>query len=118
MNGGGHMEMFRPPVSEKRSPILAKCADIQNNLLKLVDFELFRHLRLLGVEFQIFLLRWVRCLFTREFHFEDSLRLWDVIFLDYHECESVKGFGLVDAIALAMISYVRDQGTNPFFALP
>lgn len=25
-----------------------------------------------------------RCLFTREFHIEDSLKVWDAIFYDYY----------------------------------
>jgi hypothetical protein len=25
-------------------------------------------------------LRWLRCLFSREFHIEDTLRLWDALF--------------------------------------
>ncbi len=29
---------------------------------------------------QIYLLRWVRLLFAREFHIEDVMRLWDAIF--------------------------------------
>ena len=40
------------------------------------------HLRLgeLGIEPQLYLLRWLRLLFGREFHFEDVKLLWDAIF--------------------------------------
>lgn len=72
---------LNPNSKKQSSAILQRVARIQDHYLKIVDIDLFRHLKLLGVEFQIFLLRWIRCIFTREFHLLDALDLWDNIFL-------------------------------------
>lgn len=39
------------------------------------------HEQELGVEPQLFLLRWLRLLFEREFHLEDVLVVWDSLFV-------------------------------------
>lgn len=80
---------------------------IQDIELKVVDLELFRHLKLLCVEFQMFLLKWLRCIFTREFHLQDSLVLWDAIFLEFSQSPENNNLFLIDCITLAMITYVR-----------
>lgn len=45
---------------------------------------MFKHLKLLEVEFSVFLLRWIKCMFTREYSLDNSFILWDNIFLDYY----------------------------------
>ena len=47
-------------------PIVAKCARI-HDLLKKVDFELWKRMEELKIEPQIYGIRWVRLLFSREF---------------------------------------------------
>lgn len=47
-------------------PIVAKCARI-HELLKKVDFELWKRMEELQIEPQIYGIRWLRLLFSREF---------------------------------------------------
>lgn len=47
-------------------PIVAKCARI-HDLLKKVDFELWKRMEELQIEPQIYGIRWLRLLFSREF---------------------------------------------------
>lgn len=119
----GHLEMFRSNLSEsqrkkqeynvnskKQQAILIRISKIQDNYLKLVDLELFKHMKLLNVEFQIFLLRWIRCVHTREYHLDDSFLIWDNIFTEYYQNPSIENdFFLIDCISLAMMQYLRTQ---------
>ena len=45
-----------------------------------VDPPLKQHLERLGIEPQLFLLRWFRVLFSREFHLDDAMRAWSAFF--------------------------------------
>ena len=53
------------------SPLLLKCNHIQSVLLASADPPLASRLHELNVEPQMYLLRWLRLLFGREFHLED-----------------------------------------------
>ncbi|EGR33765.1 TBC1 domain member 5, partial [Ichthyophthirius multifiliis] len=68
--------------SKKQQAILLRISRIQDNYLKIIDLELFKHFKLLNVEFQIFLLRWIRCVYTREYSIQNAMFLWDNIFLE------------------------------------
>jgi len=48
--------------------------------------------------------RWIRILFGREFPLEDTLLLWDALFA----FNQLKPLELVDYVALAMITDIRD----------
>jgi TBC1 domain family protein 5 len=91
---------------QHESPIVDKCIKVFNETLSQVDNELYKHLQTVGVEPNIFLLRWIRLNFCREFHIEDVMFLWDAIFA------SVKypatSFVLVDHICCSMLYYVRE----------
>lgn len=52
-------------------PIVAKCARV-HDLLKKVDFELWKRMEELKIEPQIYGIRWLRLLFSREFPIEAS----------------------------------------------
>ncbi|KAH7910661.1 rab-GTPase-TBC domain-containing protein [Hygrophoropsis aurantiaca] len=62
------------------SPIVQACGHIQGTLLKCVDPSLYAAMQTAGVEPQIYGLRWLRLLFTREFSMDDAMVLWDGIF--------------------------------------
>ncbi|EGG13897.1 TBC1 domain family member 5 like protein [Cavenderia fasciculata] len=79
-----------------------KCKTI-NNLLRAKDVELYNHLESLDIEPQLYLLRWIRLLFGREFHLEDVLSMWDAIFA-YGD-----NLHLIDFISISMLSFIRDQ---------
>lgn len=59
------------------------------------------HLKSLDIVPQVFLIRWVRLLFVREFAFEDVLCLWDVIFAEDPSLELVDYICLVSRAKLS-----------------
>uniref|UniRef100_A0A0G4HUP7 Rab-GAP TBC domain-containing protein n=1 Tax=Chromera velia CCMP2878 TaxID=1169474 RepID=A0A0G4HUP7_9ALVE len=121
------------PEKEKKSGILLRCDDIFSHKLRCLDSALFNHLKREGVEPQLFLLRWVRLLFCREFHLEDSWIVWDCLFADRYlrflagqtgetsggeqtetepdqqSKDAAQSLPLTDYIAIAMLRFVRQQ---------
>lgn len=98
------------PNSKNNSPILQRINQLQDHRLKALDLELFRILKLQDVRTKTFLLRWIRCLHTREFGLINSLPIWDCILLDAYESPNSKArnqFEFVDAMCLAMFIYMR-----------
>ncbi|RPA89109.1 RabGAP/TBC [Choiromyces venosus 120613-1] len=91
--------------SENRasSPIVEKSKYIHEYLLMAVDPELAEHLKALDVLPQVFLIRWIRLLFGREFPFEELLEVWDALFAEDPNLQ------LVDHICVAMLLRVRWQ---------
>ena len=84
-------------VSGRENPMVARSRRIFNDLLPLVDERLAKHLESIDVVPQVFLMRWIRLLFGREFAFDDMLTVWDVIFAEDTTLE------VVDHICLAML---------------
>ncbi len=85
------------------APIVRKCKYIQCVLLKEKDAPLHSYLEALGIEPQLYALRWLRLLMGREFPLEDLLTLWDALFSYGHELQ------LVDYLAVAMLTHIRDN---------
>ncbi|KAK9476459.1 rab-GTPase-TBC domain-containing protein [Lipomyces japonicus] len=84
-------------------PIVIKARRIQENYLRKIDPELEKHLRILGIEPQIWAIRWIRLLFGREFSFSQLLLVWDCLFAADNTLE------LVDFVCIAMLLRIRDQ---------
>ncbi|MCJ1284204.1 hypothetical protein MMC26_003535 [Xylographa opegraphella] len=85
------------------SPIVERSKCIHEDYLRRVDPELTKHLTAIEILPQIFVIRWIRLLFGREFPFDDVLSLWDVLFAEDAALE------LVDFVCLAMLLRVRWQ---------
>ncbi len=85
------------------SPIVERSKRIHENYLHHADPELAEHLTAIEILPQIFLIRWIRLLFGREFPFEDVLALWDVLFAED------PGLDLIDFISVAMLLRIRWQ---------
>ena len=85
------------------SPIVERSKRIHENYLHHADPELAEHLAAIEILPQIFLIRWIRLLFGREFPFKDVLILWDSLFAED------PGLDLVDLIAVAMLLRIRWQ---------
>lgn len=78
--------------------------------LKFLDIDLYRALKLQDVKTRSFLLRWIRCLHTREFGLVGSLPIWDSIILEsfeYPASRNRKQFFYIDSMCLAMFIYMR-----------
>jgi TBC1 domain family protein 5 len=83
------------------NPMVLRSKRIVFDMLSKVDRELSTHLEKLDIMPQIFLMRWVRLLFGREFPFDDVLTMWDVIFANDTSLE------IVDHICIAMVLRIR-----------
>lgn len=88
------------------APVMKKCHRIQHQLLAQYDPTLYKHLQGLGIEPQIYGIRWLRLLFAREFHMQDVLTLWDAIMADDPQ------LNMVDYMALAMLLFLRENRAN------
>lgn len=71
-------------------------------LLQRYDPDLFAHLEAAQVLPHLYLIRWLRLLFTREFNIEQSFLVWDLLL-------QTKGLELVDYVCVAMLSFIRDD---------
>ncbi|KAG9247311.1 rab-GTPase-TBC domain-containing protein [Calycina marina] len=85
------------------SPIVERSRRIHEVYLARVDPALARHITGIEVLPQIFLIRWIRLLFGREFPFEELLELWDVLLAED------PGLELVDMVCVAMLLRIRWQ---------
>ncbi|PCH00598.1 Hypothetical protein PENO1_047200 [Penicillium occitanis (nom. inval.)] len=83
------------------APIVARSQFIHNELLMAADHELATHLNAIEILPQIFLTRWIRLLFGREFSFDDTLLIWDSLFANGLRAT------LIDHICVAMLLRIR-----------
>lgn len=92
-------------IGDSTPPIVDRSRRIHEEYLAEVDPELANHLQVIEILPQIFLLRWIRLLFGREFSLKDTLSVWDVLFAEN------LSLSLVDMTCLAMILRIRWQRT-------
>lgn len=85
------------------SVIVAHSEKIHNDLLAMVDPDLSIRLQVVGVVPQIYVIRWLRLLFGREFDFKDVLRLWDILFAEGLKVDTI------DMTCVALILRLRWQ---------
>ena len=104
---GNSSELVTPGV-QSVSPIVERSKRIHENYLYHADPELAEHLTAIEVLPQIFLIRWIRLVFGREFSFEDVLSLWDALFAEDPNLD------LVDLISVSMLLRIRWQCENLF----
>lgn len=88
-------------ISEGPVSIAARSQHIFNELLPKVDPILAQHLTSLEIVPQVYIIRWVRLLFSREFELDEVLSLWDVIFAEDQTLE------IVDLVSIAMLLRAR-----------
>lgn len=84
-------------IGDSASSIVDRSRRILDDDLGEVDPELAKHLQSIEILPQIFLLRWIRLLFGREFGLKDTLLVWDVLF-----AENLRP-SIVDMTCLAML---------------
>ncbi|KAG2165970.1 hypothetical protein VTO58DRAFT_108830 [Aureobasidium pullulans] len=85
------------PAATLENPILTRIHRIFDEYLPHVDPTLAQHLQEIDLIPQVFLMRWIRLLFGREFGFDDVLSMWDAIFADDPSLE------IVDLVCLIML---------------
>ncbi|KAI9806318.1 MAG: hypothetical protein M1825_006433 [Sarcosagium campestre] len=95
----------RPYVSgsglSQGSAIVERSQRIHEHLLAQVDPELADHLTRIDILPQVFVIRWIRLLFGREFPFDQVLRLWDVLIAVDPALQ------LVDLVCVSMLLRIR-----------
>ncbi|KAL1746339.1 hypothetical protein HDZ31DRAFT_81248 [Schizophyllum fasciatum] len=95
---GGKLEL-KPYVS----PVVLACNRIQSTLLRAIDPLLWGKMQGAGIEPQIYGIRWLRLLFTREFPLAEAMRLWDGLFAYDPTLE------LAPWICVAMLIRIRNE---------
>ncbi|CDR95195.1 TBC domain containing protein,putative [Babesia bigemina] len=103
----------RAKANNTHNSFIARTKFIHSRILKDYDPALFKHFQDIELEPHVFLMRWIRLIFSREFNVNETLCLWDAVFADHH-ATTLEGqrlpefqFELVDFFAVAMMSYVR-----------
>ena len=124
-NGRGKIRLASffedPEAPGKLSGVQMACDRVYVRLQK-VDPALRTHLDKVGIEPQLFLLRWLRVLFSREFHLDDAMLIWDAAIgtndpsdgddtsfsldgdIDY---DNPGVMDLIESTAVAMLVFVR-----------
>ena len=95
-------------TDDLQNPLNVRCTLIIKEKLKAIDPDLYQHFKKIGLSCTIFLQRWLKCMFDREFELKDVFSIWDAIFATP---DSQNGYGLVflDYIAISMILRIRKQ---------
>ena len=96
-------------AQEKQIDIVYKRAlDIYHNKLRNYDQDLFTYLIKHKIDPTTFMVRWLRCLFCREFTYKVSIQLWDIIFLEeFFQGDNKLQF--IDYLCMAMYENIRDE---------
>ena len=96
------------PTDDLQNPLNIRCTLIIKEKLKAIDPDLYQHFKKIGLSCTIFLQRWLKCMFDREFELKEIFTIWDAIFATP---DIKNGYGLVflDYIAISMILRIRKQ---------
>ncbi|KAG6586813.1 tbc1 domain family member 5 [Phytophthora cinnamomi] len=86
------------------SPLDDQMNRIHHHILSRCDPPTARHLAKLGVEPQIFLLRWVRVLMAREFETPQVWQIWDAIF-----SITPSDFSFINLLCVAVVREFREE---------
>ena len=88
-----------------------RCSILIKEKLRALDPQLFDHFKQIDLSCSIFLQRWLRCIFNREFQYREVLILWDAIFAYEFSNKKNQKYHLMymDFIAIAMILRIRDS---------
>lgn len=86
------------------SPLYDQMNSIHHHILRRCDPPTARHLSQLGVEPQMFLLRWVRVLMAREFELPQVWQIWDAIF-----SLTPSDFSFINVLCVAVVREYRND---------
>jgi len=101
---------FTTATSSNPTPLHRVCWDIHNRLLFRAAPDVKQKLDILVVEPQFYALRWMRCLFTREFTEKHCAGYWDSLLSQtFFEPSKNSLIELASFFAVAMLLRVRNQ---------
>jgi TBC1 domain family protein 5 len=94
----------KPTYVYRRSSLLIK------EKLKSLDNDLYTHFKKIDLNCEVFLQRWLRCIFCREFNLNDVYIIWDIIFYDNYVNRKKEKYDFIymEYICIAMIFKIRD----------
>lgn len=98
-----HAKHFYTSASSDTPDIILLSRRIQHEILPVVDHDLAEKLSHLGIEPQLYCMKWLRLLFSREFSFQGTLVLWDALFA------ADPSLSLVDYLCCAFLIRIRQQ---------
>ncbi|WVR03439.1 hypothetical protein IAU60_000430 [Kwoniella sp. DSM 27419] len=90
-------------ASRPQAPIITRCNNMHSSLIRRIDPQLWERLETEGVEAQIWAIRWIRLIFTRELPFHLAMRIWDGVFSED------PGLGILDFVCVAMLLLIRNE---------
>ncbi|KAL8728893.1 MAG: hypothetical protein Q9166_005133 [cf. Caloplaca sp. 2 TL-2023] len=97
------MPQIAATTNPSSSPIVERSRRVHEVYLHQADAELAEHLVTIEILPQIFLIRWIRLLFGREFPFDHVLALWDRLFAEDPSLD------LIDLVCVSMLLRIRWQ---------
>ena len=112
MNFG--INKFYEDIDEKKNPgetknyLIKRCEYIAEKKLKIQNNRLYYHFVNIGIQPEVVIQRWIKCLFTREFHPQDCAVIWDAIFAN-EITEPSGDLSYVDYFSIAMLDFISDE---------
>ena len=91
---------------DNKTYLIYKCHDIIYNKLKIVDEQLFNFFQQIGIDIEIILQRWIKCIFSREFSIQNVIIIWDYYFIQLNQNFNTQFF---DFFCIAMLVNVKDK---------
>ena len=76
-------QMWKDDSNEnKPTYVYRRCSLLIKEKLKSLDNDLYAHFKKIDLNCEVFLQRYLRCIFCREFNLNDVYIIWDIIFYD------------------------------------
>ena len=93
--------------NEQKTYLLIRCDQIMDKLRK-HNIKLYKHFIEIGLNAEVILQRWLKCIFSREYTPEDCLYIWDNILGNEFNIPS-KNLEYIDFFCVAMFDYISDN---------
>ena len=95
---------------DKPTYVYRRCSLLVKEKLKSLDNDLYSHFKRIDLNCGVFLQRWLRCIFCREFKLDDVYLIWDIVFHNDYVNERTERYSFIfmEYICIAMIFKIRD----------
>ena len=105
-------QMWKDDSNEnKPTYVYRRCSLLIKEKLKSLDNDLYAHFKKIDLNCEVFLQRYLRCIFCREFNLNDVYIIWDIIFYDNYVNRDKEKYDFIymEYISIAMIFKIRDK---------
>ena len=108
INTNSSQEDFFSLKEKKMDVVYKRALNIYHNMLRNYDENLFTRLIKKRIDPTTYMVRWLRCLFCREFSYVVSIQMWDIIFIEeFFQSDNL--FQFIDYICVAMYENIREE---------